>query len=58
MEEKMLIDAICCGLEDLMADLRSDETQSSLALTPQAKDLYRMAMNLQRRIADKAKVAA
>jgi len=50
MEESMLADAICTGLGDLISDLRSDETQSSLALLPQAREIKRMADSLRNRL--------
>jgi hypothetical protein len=49
-ERRMLVDAICAGLTDLLCDVRSDETESTLALGPQVRDLGVMAERLRARM--------
>ncbi len=55
-EQRMLIDAICTGLTDLYSDVKSDETESTLALAPQVVAIRTMADNLRNRIAKESQV--
>lgn len=50
METRMLIEAICASLTDLVSDIRSEETESTLSILPQTREIQKMAENLRKRL--------